>query len=151
MARESSLSALPAAAEMVASLHIARTGSSVLDTVFVCRAQASQDPPAAEGVLLPALRNDVAALHAAGVRVRAGEVRCLAAGHLARLAVARLRRDWDPGAPLSVRIDRAREALHALERGTDLTQMVAELAGGRRRRQTARREPGEALSSRGHE
>ena len=88
---------LPAAAEMSASLHIAGTNSSILDSVFVCRAGAihSQNPSIEE-----ALIKDAQAMQAAGVRITLGDLKCLAAGHMARLAIDSLAPNWDAEVPL---------------------------------------------------
>lgn len=99
---------LPAAAEMSASLHIARTNSSILDSVFVCRVGAihSQNPSIEE-----ALIKDAQAMQAAGVRITLGDLKCLAAGHMARLAIDSLAPNWDAEVPLSQRMDRVRKQL----------------------------------------
>ena len=83
---------LPVPAEMGASLHIARTKSSVLDSVFICRRTivASQSNPIKEQ-----LERDVLALSSAGLLVTEGDIRCLVTGHVARVAVNRLRASWD--------------------------------------------------------
>src|SRR5205807_2641080 len=76
---------LPAVAEMTASLHIAGTGSSVLDSVFVCRQQphvkSNWDQVTSQ------LKGDVVAMSKGGVRVTEGDCRCLLAGHVARFAI----------------------------------------------------------------
>jgi adenine-specific DNA methylase len=95
---------LPAPAEMSASLHIAGTGSSILDSVFVCRAavrlQRGKD-------IQSALIDDVTAMSQAGLHISEGDIRCLAAGHAARIAVNRLRPSWNTNAPLKERIAQA--------------------------------------------
>lgn len=103
--------ALPAAAEMSASLHIARTGSSVLDTVFVCRRTVEGTTPTE---LTQALEADLRAMQRAGVKVSVGDTRCLRAGHIARLAVNALRATWDNGLSLGVRMAKAQHRLAAI-------------------------------------
>ncbi len=115
--------ALPAAAEMSASLHIARTGSSMLDTIFVCRLGADvarpdqldlhDDPRLGLPTVLAA---DLASMAEAGLRIREGDVRCLASGHLARLAGLQAEQHWDRTRPLA---DRMREAEAVLKAITD--------------------------------
>src|SRR5690606_32573453 len=104
---------LPAPAEMTASRHIAGTSSSVLDSVFVCRkpcsplrARAQPGPAAldARTACEAALRRDARALRAAGVRVSSGDLRCLLAGHVARVAASALRPAWNRRAPLARRM-----------------------------------------------
>lgn len=99
---------LPAPAEMGASLHIARTGSSILDSVFVCRLA-----PACIGDddVPTSLARDGASLKAAGIRVTEGDVRCLIAGHVARVAINRLRQSWDTRRSLANRMERSRDAV----------------------------------------
>ncbi len=99
---------LPAAAEMSASLHIAGTNSSILDSVFVCRLGAAHpDNPNLEAVLT----KDADAMQAAGVRITLGDLKCLAAGHMARLAIESLSPTWDAEAPLGQRMERVRKHL----------------------------------------
>ncbi len=99
---------LPVPGEMGASLHIAGTGSSVLDSVFVCRAATSTGPR--EGVSTPLLR-DLKQLEAAGVKATVGDIRCLRAGHIARVAINRLQPTWDGTLPLRRRIALAETAI----------------------------------------
>jgi adenine-specific DNA methylase len=130
----------PAAAEMGASLHIAGTGSSVLDTVFVCRRRKVEQPadstePQAVGRLLT---QDRAAMLAAGVKLTAGDLRCLAAGHIARLAVARLRATWRPNTELTKRMARVERTLSELTESIAPERIVERLCerverGGERR------------------
>jgi adenine-specific DNA methylase len=95
---------LPAAAEMSASLHITGTKSSVLDSVFVCRAEPQEH--SAESIEAT-LSRDLTYMRAAGLRDAEGDLRCLAAGHIARLAINRLHQSWDVSAPLPERMVRA--------------------------------------------
>jgi adenine-specific DNA methylase len=117
---------LPAAAEMSASLHIAGTGSSTLDSVFVCRRDIIVSEPAS---ISSRLSRDVEMMKAAGVRVSQGDVRCIAAGHVARLAINRLRLTWNPEAPLEDRIARASETLAMLAQESNLKALIANVLG----------------------
>jgi len=89
---------LPCPAEMGASIHINGTGSSIVDTVFVCRTRGTVpkklvvDSP--EGVA-NLVRADLANLRAGNVEPSHGDTRCIAYGHLIRLAVWYLRKQWD--------------------------------------------------------
>ena len=102
---------LPAVAEMNASLHILGTGSSVLDSVFVCRvgslAPSGQDIKAS-------LQGDIEAMISAGVRVSAGDIRCLASGHVAQTAINRLHQRWNPDLDLAERMKCARQMLEEI-------------------------------------
>lgn len=88
---------LPCPAEMGASIHINGTGSSVIDTIFVCR-QTGRVPrkwivsrPEELAVLI---QSEVEALAEAGLKVTQGDIRCICHGHLTRLAVWNLRGGW---------------------------------------------------------
>ena len=89
--------ALPCPAEMGASIHIHGTGSSIIDTVFVCRGYghtsraALCETPAALAALI---RGELAQLRSAGVKPTAGDIRCIVFGHLTRLAIWQLRQSW---------------------------------------------------------
>ncbi len=98
---------LPSPAEMGASIHISGTGSSIIDTVFVCRStgvvprQWLADTPAGVARLVKA---DIAKLEQGGVAPSQGDMRCVAYGHLIRLAVWSLRKEWDKGKGTEERI-----------------------------------------------
>lgn len=90
---------LPCPAEMGGSIHIHRSDSSIVDTVFVCRSTGvvlrSQLSASAADVARIVTR-DVLALQAGSVKVTRGDARCITLGHLTRIAVWRLRASWDP-------------------------------------------------------
>ena len=109
---------LPAAAEMSASLHILGTKSSVLDSVFVCRPSTAGHPTGAN--IRKALEQDAALMAAAGVKVSQGDIRCLASGHIARVAINRLRGNWDSSAALSDRMRHAEQSLVEIAQDLDL-------------------------------
>jgi hypothetical protein len=90
---------LPCPAEMGGSIHIHGTGSSILDTVFVCR-QSGATPrswlfPDAAG-LAEIMSAELADLRAAGMKPTAGDIRCMALGHITRMAIWRLKPVWNP-------------------------------------------------------
>jgi adenine-specific DNA methylase len=109
---------LPAPAEMTASLHIHGTGSSVVDSVFVCRHRPGRAPAGRVGPVLLRrwLGRDRDALAAGGVRATPGDLRCLAFGHLARAATSRLAPGWTAGDSAASRLARVAEELAALGR-----------------------------------
>lgn len=98
---------LPCPAEMGASIHINGTGSSIIDTVFVCRItgvvsrRMLQSTP--EGVAA-LVQEDLEALRRGNVKPTAGDTRCIAYGHLVRLAIWNLRNNWDSNAETSQRL-----------------------------------------------
>jgi putative DNA methylase len=98
---------LPCPAEMGGSIHISGTGSSIVDTVFVCRATGaiparwlfSNADSLAEIIAL-----DVELLKAAGMKPTAGDKRCVTYGHLTRMAVWNLHPSWDKSLPTQQRL-----------------------------------------------
>ena len=89
---------LPCAGEMGASIHINGTGSSVIDTVFVCRGTGrfprrwlAED---ASG-LAQIIRADIEMLADGGLQTTQGDIRCIACGHMTRLAIWNLRQTWN--------------------------------------------------------
>jgi adenine-specific DNA methylase len=114
---------LPAAAEMAASMHIAGTASSVLDSVFVCRREAEPT----EHPIRSCLEEDAAAMRAAGLKLRPGDLRCLAAGHIAGNAVNRLASRWRQDDPLADRVDLVRTTLREIALEVDKEALVSEV------------------------
>jgi putative DNA methylase len=109
----------PCPAEMGASIHIGGTSSSIIDTIFVCRTTGSiprrwlQDAP--EGVA-GLVEEDVQKLELGGVKPTSGDVRCILLGHLIRLAIWALRREWNGG-------------LNTMERLAAVSQWIREFGG----------------------
>lgn len=131
-------STLPAAAEMTASLHIAGTGSSVLDSVFVCRKPLSKARKWSKQIGLPftvaeectsALERDAGAMCAAGLDVKNGDLRCLLAGHVARVAVRTLQASWLPDASLGSRMEMARQCLESTAMQADPGGVIEAVLG----------------------
>jgi len=99
--------ALPCPAEMGASIHINGTGSSIVDTVFVCRSTGSFPRRwFAEDVsgVADIVRRDIEALEEGGLKATQGDIRCMCYGHLTRFAVWNLRKTWDTRRPVVDRI-----------------------------------------------
>jgi adenine-specific DNA methylase len=89
---------LPCPAEMGASIHISGTGSSVVDTVFVCRStgtvsRRSLARTAAEFAGL--VMADLDRLRQGRLKPTTGDTRCIIFGHLVRMAVWELRTGWN--------------------------------------------------------
>ena len=115
---------LPAVGEMHASLHIHGTGSSILDTVFVCRRDGA---PVQEAALAGVLQTDGAVMRAAGVPLSEGDLRCLAAGHTARLTINALADGWDAEQPLAMRMARAQQCLAEIATAQQLPVIVQQV------------------------
>jgi hypothetical protein len=99
---------LPCPAEMGASIHISGTKSSIVDTVFVCRltgrvpARWIVDSPGAAADLV---RDDLEKLNSAnGYVPTSGDIRCIIYGHLIRLAIWSLRKQWNKELPTEFRL-----------------------------------------------
>lgn len=109
----------PCPAEMGGSIHINGTQSSILDTVFVCRHQASAGAIRPQGTasLAKCVEADARNILAAGHRPTTGDVNCILNGQVVRTAIARLAKHWDGGAAVSDRIQLARSEMDALATG----------------------------------
>jgi adenine-specific DNA methylase len=118
---------LPCPAEMQASIHINKTRSSVMDSIFVCRTtgtiRASQFETAQEA-LTKMLRTDLESLQQAGLTPTAGDARCLTLGHMTRLAVWQLRTAWDDQAPLADKLAQVEKVLQQIYPLDLLNKMV---------------------------
>jgi adenine-specific DNA methylase len=116
---------LPCPAEMGGSIHIHSTASSIVDTVFVCRSTGAVsrrwlvDTP---GEIAHLVDTDLELLRRGGVRVTRGDARCIAFGHVIRLAIWRLRERWVSSASWPDKLERVERAtvelggVEALER-----------------------------------
>ncbi len=98
---------LPCPGEMGASIHISGTDSSIIDTVFVCRSTGvtqrhlSADGPDSVARLV---NEDVQKLRDGGVNVGVGDIKCMTRGHLIRLAIWHLHRNWDRSIPTAAKL-----------------------------------------------
>lgn len=90
--------ALPCPAEMGASIHINGTGSSIIDTVFICRSTgttAQRLIAASAEALASIIKDDLENLTRGNVPLSQGDLRCIIHGHIIRLAIWFLREHWD--------------------------------------------------------
>ncbi len=105
---------LPCPAEMGASIHINGTGSSVMDTIFVCRTtgklRASHFATDREDIK-DMLRSDLDNLRQAGLTPTEGDADCLLLGHIVRLAVWQLHSKWQVNIPVSSKLDLVRKGM----------------------------------------
>jgi len=106
---------LPCPAEMGASIHINGTGSSIIDTVFVCRSTGVMqrkwlaDSP---DEVAKIVEEDLNHLRAGNVKPTPGDIRCVTYGHLIRLAIWSLRHEWNKNQPTTSRIAKVSEWIH---------------------------------------
>jgi putative DNA methylase len=89
---------IPCPAEMGGSIHINGTGSSIIDTILVCRSTGTvprrwiaESPEA----IADLIRDDIQYLRAGKVIPTRGDIRCITFGHLIRLVIWYLRHSWD--------------------------------------------------------
>jgi putative DNA methylase len=99
---------IPCPAEMGASIHINGTASSIIDTIFVNRLhgkiQRSLIVNSPEEVA-DLVHSDLEKLGEGNVKPTRGDIRCLAYGHLIRLAIWNLRSSWDKKKEPSEKLD----------------------------------------------
>jgi putative DNA methylase len=123
---------LPCPAEMGGSIHIHGTGSSIVDSVFVCRAKGEvRRSQLFDGVggLKQIVYGELAQLSSAGMTPTEGDIRCIVYGHLTRMAVWQMHKGWNATLPTEGRLERFGAAVGALGQREDL---IAELARSRR-------------------
>ncbi len=111
------MASLPCPAEMGGSIHIHGTSSSIVDTVFVCRDSGTVprhtlvENTAQLAVLMS---KELAELTAAGMKPTAGDIRCLAFGHIARMAIWGLRPSWNASRPTTEKLAAIRLAMDGI-------------------------------------
>lgn len=108
---------LPCPAEMGGSIHIHGTGSSIIDTVFVCRMNGNvrrNQLFGAPAELTRIVRDDVGQLRLAGVKATVGDVRCIVFGHLTRMAIWNLRSSWNASLSTKDKLDAFAKSVRAL-------------------------------------
>ena len=119
---------LPCPAEMGGSIHIHGTTSSIIDTVFVCRASGAT--PArwlfeTPEQLAAIVTDDLERLESAGRTPTYGDRRCIVFGHLTRMAVWKLRKGWNRGLPTKKKLAAFAEAVFAFGTAEQLVERVA--------------------------
>jgi len=118
---------LPCPAEMGASIHINGTGSSIIDTVFVCRQTGAMqrkwlaDSPEEVARIV---EMDLALLMAGNVKPTLGDIRCITFGHLVRLAIWSLRLEWKKTEPTITRIARVKDWLQHFGNWTEIEKCM---------------------------
>ena len=97
---------LPCPAEMSASLHIAKTGSSVVDTILCARKAPTEEMRSALALsgIPEALAHQADLLRAGGLEPSVGDLRCMALGLLTIVSVNELRRDWQASRDVEERL-----------------------------------------------
>jgi len=106
---------LPCPAEMGASIHINGTGSSIIDTVFVCRSTGTMKRKwlaNSSSEVAGIVEEDLALLRTGNVKPTPGDIKCIIYGHLIRLAIWSLRLGWDRKETTTSRIAKVEDWLH---------------------------------------
>lgn len=118
---------LPCPGEMGASIHINGTGSSIIDTVFVCRTTGVMqrkwlaDSPTQ---LARIIEEDLSHLRAGNVKPTRGDIRCIIFGHLIRLAIWSLRSNWKKNEKTTLRIMKIADWLQYFGGWTDVEKCM---------------------------
>jgi len=102
---------------MGASIHINGTGSSIVDTVFVCRDRGTTPRSwlfEDEEGLAEVLSKDLAELRNAGMKPSRGDIRCTAFGHITRMAIWKLRPSWDAARPTEKKLETLKKMMDSL-------------------------------------
>ena len=127
---------LPCPAEMGGSIHIHGTTSSIVDTIFVCRAEGTVPRRwlfhGAEE-LVEGVGADLALLATAGRRPSHGDTRCVVFGHLTRMGVWRLRTGWDRKLATAEKISKFGKALAAYGDAEELSRRALNSRAAARR------------------
>jgi len=118
---------LPCPAEMGASIHINGTGSSIIDTIFVCRQTGSMqrkwlaDSP---NEVARIVEKDLELLKTGNVKPTPSDIRCITYGHLVRLAIWTLRLEWEKTEPTITRIARVKDWLQHFGNWTEVEKCM---------------------------
>lgn len=121
----------PCPAEMGGSIHIHGTKSSIIDTVFVCRTSGVApgdwlfDTPER---LIGIVKKDCRDLASTGRTPTHGDVRCVALGHITRMAIWSLRNNWISGRPTADKIEAVRERMIGYGDPDELARKAAHAA-----------------------
>jgi len=120
---------LPCPAEMGASIHINGTGSSIVDSVFVCRSTGVMpkkwlaDTTSGIAEIVEA---DLGSLRQGGLQATRGDIRCVTFGHLIRLAAWRLKDRWDKTLSISEKLKAVGQEMGRLPLQHDVEQSLGE-------------------------
>jgi putative DNA methylase len=118
---------LPCPAEMGGSIHIHGTGSSIVDTVFVCRNCGTM--PRVwffdnKEALVRIISEELMELREAGMKPTRGDIRCIVFGHITRMTIWRLRSTWDSTLPVESKLAIFCKAMNALATEEEVTKQL---------------------------
>lgn len=106
---------LPCPGEMGASIHINGTASSIIDTILVCRSTGSFPRSWLAGTpkeIARLVKDDISLLRQAGIEPTKGDIRCILFGHIARLAIWNLHKDWDKTIQTSAKLETIKKKIN---------------------------------------
>jgi putative DNA methylase len=109
------ITTMPCPSEMRGSIHISKTGSSRVDTVFVLRKPPVAMPAQATASIDLLVEEELRHLLDADLAVTSGDQRCLRYGLIAEAAMRQLAGDWEREAPIRQRLGLATDALVELD------------------------------------
>jgi len=119
---------IPCPAEMGASIHISGTGSSVVDTVFVCRKTGTTKRHLIANDLeqvAALVREDLAKLGAGGLKCTRGDARCVTFGHLVRLAIWNFHKKWNPKLSTSEKVSEVARFIRGIGEFAKIESLVS--------------------------
>lgn len=124
---------IPCPAEMGGSIHIHGTGSSIIDTVFVCRSTGKTARNmlfVGATDLLRVVAHDLKQLREASVSPTAGDIRCIVFGHVTRMAVWTLRNAWKADCSVKAKLERIGRQLATFGNLTRVIEQAARCSEG---------------------
>ncbi|CAI2718092.1 DUF1156 domain-containing protein [Nitrospina watsonii] len=124
---------IPCPAEMGGSIHIHGTNSSIVDTVFVCR-NTGNTPKRwlfrNDKELLAIINHDLEQIVEGGRKPTKGDTRCIIFGHLTRMTIWNLRKEWDASLPIGEKLDCFKRAIRMLPDPEDLLERLLSVKAG---------------------
>jgi putative DNA methylase len=120
---------IPCPAEMGASIHISGTGSSIIDTIFVCRLTGAVQRRLIAKTpeeIATLVSEDVRLLRDGKVKPTSGDRRCLIFGHITRLAIWGLRKEWDSSVPFAEKLLRVESRVSTFGGYEPIERMLSE-------------------------
>ena len=123
---------LPCPAEMGGSIHIHGTNSSIIDTIFVCRDHGQMPKKwffESSSTLAKIVSTDLAHIAEAGRTPTRGDARCIIFGHLTRMAVWKLRKEWDSASSTPEKLASVGNAISKLPNPDELLTLLAQRPG----------------------
>ena len=115
---------LPCPAEMSASIHIKGTGSSTVDSIFICRRVQKENLFRPEHIdISKLLGEDLRALKIGGFIPTSGDMRCIIYGHIIRTIINTLVPMWTPQESIEKKMESLSQSFTALG-GQDTIQRL---------------------------